>query len=37
MYKIYNIVWEFVMLSALALVLRHLWINREYIISLMGG
>jgi len=37
MSKIYSIVWEFVMLSALALVLRHLWLNRQSIINLIVG
>ena len=37
MYKIYNVIWEFVMLSALALVLRHLWLNRQAIINMIGG
>jgi hypothetical protein len=37
MYKLYNVVWEIVMLSALALVLRHLYLNRQAIINMIGG
>jgi hypothetical protein len=37
MYRIYNVVFEFIMLSALALVLRHLYLNRQAIINLIMG
>jgi hypothetical protein len=37
MYRIYNTVWEIVMLSTLALVLRHLYINRQAIINMIVG
>ena len=37
MSRIYNVIWEFTMFAALALVLRHLWINRQAIINMIGG
>ena len=37
MYKLYNIVWEFVMLSTLALVMRHLYLNRIAIYNMIVG
>jgi hypothetical protein len=37
MYKLYNAIWEIVMLSALALIIRHLYLNRHAIINMIGG
>jgi hypothetical protein len=37
MYRIYNAVWEFVMISTLALVLYHLYQNRQAIINMITG